>query len=148
MANKPKSHDIKRLIEESLAKSGVKDSGAIEDLLEVLESEKIFKYSQAETISILSTAGRVMVVLAEDPTMTSRSISQYLNLSETMIEKTLKALAYEGLIIKTKVGRQNVYEITTEKTKNHPDIRHLKIALGPLLGDKESTRQVVDEEPF
>lgn len=148
MENKLKSSDIKKLIEASLARGGVKGGEVLQDILNVLESEKVFKYRQDDVIGLLSTPGRIMVVLSEDPTMTSRSLSEYLDLSETMIDKTLKSLIHEGLITKTKVGRQNIYKILPEETKKHPDIRHLKSVLSFLSGDEKPLLGVVEDEPF
>ena len=148
MENKLKSSDIKKLIEASLTRGGVKGDDVLQDILNVLESEKVFKYCQDDVIGLLSTPGRIMVVLAEDQTMTCRSLSEYLGLSETMIDKTLKSLIHEGLITKTKVGRQNIYKSLPGETKKHPDIRHLKSVLGFLSGDEKPSREVAEDEPF
>ena len=66
--------------------------------------------------------------------MTQRALSVYLDLSETMIDKTVKLLIQNGLITKTKTQRQNIYKVNVEEVKNHPDIQHLKEAISGLFG--------------
>lgn len=113
----------------------------MDEVMQVLDNQRLLHYSSGEEISLFSTAGRVLYSLLEDPTMTLRSLSVYLNLSENMIEKTVKALLDEGLITKTKVNRQNIYNFNFELIKKHPDIRRLK-----PIWDKVNV--VVEEEPF
>ncbi len=113
----------------------------IEEVMQVLDSQKLLHYSSGEEISLFSTAGRVLYSLMEDPTMTIRALAVYLDLSENMIEKTVKNLTDEGLITKTKVNRQNIYNFNYNLIKNHPDIRRLK----PILNKVDD---VGDEEPF
>jgi predicted transcriptional regulator len=79
--------------------------------------------------------------------MTIRAISVYLDLSETMIDKTLKSLINAGLITKTKVNRQNVYRCNKKLITNQPDIRNLLSAITEI--NKDSTRpEVAEEEVF
>jgi predicted transcriptional regulator len=70
----------------------------------------------------------------EDPTMTQRALSVYLDLSETMIDKTVKILIQNGLITKTKTQRQNIYKVNIEEVKKHPDIQHLREAVIGIFG--------------
>ena len=110
----------------------------IASILKTLDKQKVFRYHNENVVSLLSTPGRVLCALMEDNSMTLRSLAIYLNMSETMIDKTVKVLVASGLITKTKVNRQNVYAIHHEAVLRHPDIQH-------LLGAINLPKQQVDE---
>ena len=142
-----KSEEIKKVLEEVLTSTGG-DTAAVEKVLQALDDKKIFRYHKGEDISLLSTAGRVLVSLADDPTMTIRAISVYLDLSETMIDKTVKQLIAAGLITKTKVNRQNVYRLNNSLILSQPDIQQFLKAIKSLTGQKDSPSEVDDDSPF
>jgi DNA-binding transcriptional regulator GbsR (MarR family) len=143
-----KSEEIKKVLEEVLSSSGG-DAAAVEKVLQALDEKKIFRYHKGEDISLLSTAGRVLVSLADDPTMTIRAISVYLDLSETMIDKTVKQLIAAGLVTKTKVNRQNVYRLNNSLILSQPDIQQFLKAISNLgKPAKEVPTEVDDLPPF
>lgn len=141
-----KINEIKKALEDALA-SGEENDIAIEKVMQTLDSKKILRYHQEHEVSLLSTAGRVLISIMQDQEMTIRAISVYLDLSETMIDKTLKSLINAGLITKTKVNRQNVYRCDKNLITSQPDIRNLLSAITEI--NKESARfKVVDDEVF
>lgn len=143
-----KSEEIKKVLEEVLSSSGG-DAAAVEKVLQALDEKKIFRYHKGEDISLLSTAGRVLVSLADDPTMTIRAISVYLDLSETMIDKTVKQLIAAGLVTKTKVNRQNVYRLNNSLILSQPDIQQFLKAISNLgKPAKEVPAEIDDLPPF
>lgn len=143
-----KSEEIKKVLEEVLSSTGG-NTTAVEKVLQALDDKKIFRYHKGEDISLLSTAGRVLVSLADDPTMTIRAISVYLDLSETMIDKTVKQLIATGLITKTKVNRQNVYRLNNSLILALPDIQQFLRAITKLgQVDKKSSSDVDEGFPF
>lgn len=145
-----KVDDIKKALEEAIAQDADSDV-TIEKVLQTLDSKKILRYHKDYEISLLSTAGRVLVSLIEDPTMTIRAISVYLDLSETMIEKTVKQLINAGIITKTKVNRQNVYRYNKKAINEQPDIQNFLRAIGLLNSENTSTEFVEessDSSPF
>lgn len=152
-----KSERLKKVLEEVLSSNGG-DDDAVEKVMQALDEKKIFRYHKDEDISLLSTAGRVLVSLADDPTMTIRAISVYLDLSETMIDKTVKQLIAAGLITKTKVNRQNVYRLNNSLIMEQPDIQQFLKAIKAItaISDsglskkeaKEDAAEVGEEEPF
>ena len=118
--------ELRRALEAAIDDSAPGDSSLLaEKVLEALDKQRVFRYHNDGEVSLLSTAGRVLISLMEDQSMTQRAISVYLDLSETMIDKTIKSLVNSGLITKTKVNRQNVYKIHNELVLKHPDIQHL-----------------------
>lgn len=145
------------------------NSSAVEGLMRALDQKRLFRYHKDEGVNLLSTAGRVLMAIMQDPTMTQRAISVYLGCSETLVDKTVKTLDECGLITKTKVDRKNVYRINPVIIDGHSDIQHLRSAidlLNTLLSTKKpqpaktpdpsprgkiempSRRQVVENEPF
>jgi undecaprenyl pyrophosphate synthase len=127
------------------------DSAAVEDLMRVLDRTKLFRYHKDESVSLMSTAGKVLSAIIEDPTLTQRAISVYLGCSETLIDKTVKALVAAGLVTKTKVNRKNVYRIDLNNALNHSDIQHLTGVLqllDKMAGASNVTPERVVEDPF
>lgn len=126
-----KPENIKKALEEAITSAGI-DGDRVEEILKTLDKQKLFRYHRDSDINLLSTAGRVLVAIIEDPTMTLRAISVYLDLSETMIDKTVKHLIDGGLITKTKVNRRNVYKLNKKLIKEQQDIQHILAAIKTL----------------
>lgn len=131
-----KPENIKKALEQAIASAGV-DEVAVEEILKTLDKQKLFRYHRDSDVNLLSTAGRVLVAIIEDPTMTLRAISVYLDLSETMIDKTVKYLIEGGLITKTKANRRNVYKLNKKLIKEQQDIQHILTAIRVLDGQDE-----------
>jgi predicted transcriptional regulator len=140
-----KPDNIKKALEEAISSAGV-DELAVEEILKNLDKQKLFRYHRDSDVNLLSTAGRVLIAIIEDPTMTLRAISVYLDLSETMIDKTVKYLIEGGLITKTKANRRNVYKLNKKPIKEQQDIQHILAALKTL--DKSEDEQVGNNEIF
>jgi predicted transcriptional regulator len=124
----------------------------LEKVLSALDKQKLLRYHNEDSVNLFSTAGKVLVAIIEDPTMTVRAISVYLDISETMVDKSVKALISDGLISKTKVQRQNIYKINFYAVKNHQDMKHvfdvLKIVHESTKEDKVHTVQNSEDEVF
>lgn len=131
-----KPENIKKALEQAIASAGV-DEVAVEEILKTLDKQKLFRYHRDSDVNLLSTAGRVLVAIIEDPTMTLRAISVYLDLSETMIDKTVKYLIEGGLITKTKANRRNVYKLNKKLIKEQQDIQHVLAAIKALDSQNE-----------
>ena len=128
-----KTEKLKSALRDSLGDNASEE--LIFDILKTLDKQKVFRYHNKDVVSLLSTPGRVLCAVIEDNTMTLRALAVYLNMSETMIDKTIKSLVLSGLITKTKVNRQNVYKVHNELVLKHPDIQHL---LGAINTPKSS----------
>jgi len=134
-------------IREALAEAIGNDpnSPAVEELMRALDRKKLFRYHNDEGVNLLSTAGRVLMAIMQDPTMTQRAISVYLGCSETLVDKTVKTLVESGLITKTKVQRRNVYRINPILIDGHSDIQHLRDAIKLL--DSVNRKEVPEKKP-
>jgi hypothetical protein len=144
-----KSETIKNALAQAMASAGLSEdnAAAVEKVLETLDQQKLFRYHRDDEVSLLSTAGRVLVALIEDQTLTVRAMAIYLDLSETMIEKTVKQLSAAGMITKTKVNRQNVYRLNKDLIQKHSDIHHFLAAISGFLAEK-SEPDVGEVPPF
>lgn len=139
-----KVEDIKKALEEAIAQEGGNDV-TIEKVMQTLDSKKILRYHKEHEVSLLSTTGRVLSAIIEDPTMTIRAISVYLDLSETMIDKTVKQLINSGLITKTKVNRQNVYRCNNKSILEQPDIHNFLRAISMLRSSINEQAEVSEQ---
>ena len=152
MKNDNRAEEVKKAIQAALGvNQSDTDGEAVEAVMRALDKQKVFRYHNDDVISLLSTAGRVLVVLSEDPKLTQRAISVYLDLSETMIDKTVKTLIASGLITKTKVNRQNIYKVNEEEVLKHPDIHKFFDAISALrkpIKKETSAPKQKEDEPF
>jgi len=123
------------------------DSETVETLMRTLDEKKLFRYHKDEPVALLSTPGRVLMSIMQDPTMTQRAIAVYIGCSETLVDKTVKSLVKAGLVTKTKVNRQNVYQIHPEKIGEHSDTEHLRDAFELLDLLKKPTISTPPPEP-
>ena len=138
---------IKKALELAIKEDPSGGPDALERILLTLDQQKIVRYYSDGDINLLSTSGRVLVSLIEDPTMTIRAIATYLGLSETMVDKTVKSLMQSGLITKTKVNRQNVYKLNKKVINKQLDIRQFLRAIEQL--NKEKTEEEIgNSDPF
>lgn len=139
-----KPENIKKALEQAISSAGVENE-RIEEILKTLDKQKLFRYHRDSDVNILSTAGRVLVAIIEDPTMTLRAISVYLDLSETMIDKTVKYLIAGGLITKTKINRRNVYKLNKKLITEQQDIQHI---LAAIRGLNEENTEIGNNDIF
>lgn len=140
-----KTEDIKKAIEKAIISEGG-TSDAVQKIMEALDDKKILRYHRDTDVNLLSTSGRVLISLIQDPTMTMRAVSVYLDLSEPMIKKAIEGLISSGLLTKTKVNRQNVYRLNNKLIKEQPDIQHVLRAVETIKFSEQE--EVGEQEPF
>ena len=143
---KEKNEDIKKAIQDAVESFSGNSGDATEAILKTLDEQKIFRYHQNDGVSLLSTPGRVLITIISDPGMTIRAISVYLDLSETIIDKTVKTLVAGGLITKTKVQRQNVYQINKNLILKQQDIHRFSSAIEKMK--QKDKIESSEDEPF
>jgi ribosomal protein S25 len=113
-----------------------------------LEQHRIVSYSEPGELSLFSTTGRVLYTIILEPTITQRAMAVYLGISETMVEKTMKTLAEQGLITKTKVNRKNVYTFNINLISKNADIQRIPGLVLALETMCKASQQVDEESPF
>ena len=92
--------------------------------------------------TFLSNHGHVLVCVAQQPEMRIRDIADEVGLTERAASSILADLEHEGFLTRTKVGRNNHYDLHTAKALRHPIERHCTI--GTFL-EAMTTRQ--DRKP-
>jgi hypothetical protein len=66
-----------------------------------------------------------------------------------MIDKTIKSLISRGLITKTKLHRQNIYQINIDEAMSHPDIQHFFECISLVKNKTKATKErVTDKKHF
>lgn len=135
-----KIRDLKNALSATMGVDG--DDDLIANIMLTLDKQKFLRYHNEETINLLSTSGRVLCAIIEDNSITQRALSIYLDLSETMIDKTVRALINSGLITKTKVNRKNIYKCAAEHIIKHPDIQHLVQAVHSVTSNQKTPKLV------
>ena len=145
MKNDSRSEEVKKAIEAVLGRSSDSGENQAQKVLEILQREKVLsRYHNEDVVGLLASVGRVLSVIVDDPKITQRAIAVYLDLSETMVDRSIKALVSAGLITKTKVNRQNIYKINAKAVLEHPDIQHFSLAINKL----SSANEQAEDEPF
>jgi predicted transcriptional regulator len=76
--------------------------------------------------SLLSTSGRVLIGLSEDPDVGHLALSLMLGVTETAIEKAIAKLINAGMIQMTKDGRRNKYTIIWDVVNRDKDFQVMK----------------------
>lgn len=139
-------NDLKNALSKTVGIEG--DDNLIVNILTTLDKQKFLRYHNEQTVNLLSTPGRVLCAIIEDNSITQRALSIYLDLSETMIDKTIKSLIDAGLITKTKVNRKNSYKYLSKNIIKHPDIQHLLQSINLLDLEEPIKKRVGKEELF
>lgn len=119
--NKDIPNSIKILLEQEMQSNDSPESITTK-ILEELDRLKVLYYSEKGRSSLLNIHGRVLIAILEDPGITQRALSQYLQVSESNIQKSVQILARDGLITKEKNGKRNTYRFNVETGVQHPDI--------------------------
>jgi ribosomal protein S25 len=124
------------------------DKELLKKIAKSLEDNRIVSYSEPGELSLFSTTGRVLYTIMLEPTITQRALAVYLGISETMVEKTMKTLAEQGVITKTKVNRKNVYTFDINLIAKNPDIQRVPEIMNAILLMWKRSQQVDEEAPF
>jgi predicted transcriptional regulator len=117
------------------------------ELLAALDKNKLLYYADPGRINLLNSHGRVLIAILEDPGITQRALSVYLNVSESNINKSLRALLKDGIIEKRKEGNRNYYRFNLDSGMMHPDIHRFTQALLPLLAESQAKQQTPHHRP-
>lgn len=148
MAKKDNQSELmKKALMEALSNDGANNDDLVNKVLGVLDSQRLLRYNNNNDVNLLSTPGKVLVALLENPKTSIRGISVYLCLSETIIIRAIKSLMASGVVLKTKNKQQNIYKINYLSLQNHPDIQHLSGAL-QIVASNIKNIEIKEDEPF
>lgn len=138
--NHPFAEEVRRIVYDHMGRTASPET-LIHDLLAAMDKAKMLYYADPGRIGLLNSHGRVLVAVLEDPNITQRALSKYLNVSESNINYSLRQLTKDGLIQKIKVKNRNHYKFNTENAMTHPDIRRFIQNLLPLIAASQAKKQ-------
>jgi predicted HTH transcriptional regulator len=138
-ASNKRDHVLRRPLEMAITSGGSSAEEIAETVLRTLNDHGLIQYAPPGTISLLSTAGRVLVCVSERPQITLREMALILGVTESGIAKTIAGLVKSGVIARTKVKGRNIYSVNKNQAQNHPDIRRYYAAIKPIFENDETT---------
>jgi predicted HTH transcriptional regulator len=106
---------------------------ATENVLLALSDNGVIQYAPKGTLAFVTTTGRVLVCVLEQPQITLREMAMILGVTESGVAKTVAGLVKSGVIARTKVKGRNIYSVDKNQARNHPDIRRYFAAISPIF---------------
>lgn len=124
----------------------------VEVVLRTLDQQRVIEYAPKGDLPLLSTHGRTLVAILENPGITQRALAVYLGTSENNLQKSVKALENRGLIAMTKVGKTRTYSFDTKTAFQHSDITRFFDAIAGAVKNEflaaENASDIHDEPAF
>lgn len=74
----------------------------------------------ADRWTFLTNHGRVLLVIAEDPSLRLRDIAATVGITERSAQMIVADLEHEGYLTKHRAGRRNSYSLDRRKRFRHP----------------------------
>ena len=145
--SKSREHVLRQPLNDVIARgvaTGASNEEILEGIMRTLDQQKMIAYCSKEELSVLNPAGRVLVSIMEDPSITQRALAVYLGVTESSIQKSIKQLIDAGLLIKRKIKGRNKYIVNREKVSSHPDVSRFYDGIKKMTLIQESE----DESPF
>lgn len=102
-------------------------------ILRLLDKKRLVSYASPHQIQLLNSHGRILIAILEDPGITQRALSQYVGVSESNVNASVKLLLKNNLITKTKVKNKNQYFFNYEEALMHPDLSRFLDTLLPYV---------------
>ena len=106
----------------------------------------------SKTVNLISSAGRVLLVLADDRDSRLRDVAQALGLTERAVQNLIHELTESGLVRVEKRGRRNRYLL--QRRKMLTTVGNRKLSLGNWLaswntdaGGSPDTAESTPEKP-
>lgn len=92
--------------------------------MEVAQKGRVVARPAAEgsdrTWTFLTNHGHVLLCVSTGEPLTARELALRIGITERSVQAILTDLTDEGYLIKSKVGRRNVYELNPEGKLRHP----------------------------
>lgn len=111
----------------------------VDRILRLLDKKRLVSYASPHQIQLLNSHGRILIAILEDPGITQRALSQYVGVSESNVNASVKLLLKNNLITKTRVKNKNQYFFNYAEALKHPDISRFMDTLLPYV------KQIADQ---
>ena len=79
----------------------------------------------SDELVLLTPLTRTLLAIAEHPNATLTELSSYVVAGPQRVSRAVSSLAKAGLIVRTKVGRRNQYQVNVEAVTQATDIKRL-----------------------
>lgn len=139
--NETSLHVLAKPLKELLKDAPSPDEVA-DNILVMLSDSGLIQYAPKNTLPLLSSAGRVMVCLMENPGSTIREIAVRLGVTEANVGRSVSQLAGAKLIARTKVKNRYLYSFDEKTLAQHPDIRRFYDAICNYLPAPSTEKKV------
>jgi DNA-binding transcriptional regulator PaaX len=70
----------------------------------------------------------VLICLAQDPQPRLRDVAERIGITERSVQNIVSDLEAEGILVRHREGRRNVYELRLDRPLRHPVEGHRKVA--------------------
>lgn len=70
--------------------------------------------------TFLTNHTHVLIALVRDPDARLRTVASQVGITERMVQKILNELVSAGVVVRTRVGRSNTYEVDQNFRLRHP----------------------------
>lgn len=134
MPGAPSKHIVETTVRRILEKKQDPE-WATSEVMAALEELRLVSYRSKNVLPLLSVAGRVLVVIMENPDLSIREMAVRLGVHESNVQRSVSELARHGLVSRRRVGRQNVYAVNVETLLAHPDVWRFVVALNDTKPD-------------
>lgn len=144
-------HQLRRSLVDAVAAADGDPDEAAELVLRTLNDRHIISYGPPEAVKLLAPAGRALMIMLERPHVTVSEMASVLGVSQGNASTAISALVQGKVIIRTRTGGGNQYEVSPEALREHPDVTRLLTAITsalglqvlPVPGDKQEDPQKV-----
>jgi predicted transcriptional regulator len=105
----------------------------VDRILRLLDKKRLVSYALPGQIQLLNSHGRILIAILEDPGITQRALSQYVGVSESNVNASVKLLLKNNLITKQRIKNKNQYFFNYAEALGHPDISRFLDTLLPYV---------------
>lgn len=135
MIDPKQSRNIRDAIHASIAESESTEE-ATSAVMGVLSHMRVAVFDQTDSLPLLSSTGRVLAMIIEYPEITISDMAIRIGVGESSVQRSVSNLVRRGLVKRTRVLRQNHYEVNRDTLLEHPDVRRFAMAvLGIVEGE-------------
>lgn len=135
---------LKEVIEMTTSR-GESNDVLVDKILKLLDKKRLVSYAPKGQIQLLNSHGRILIAILEDPGITQRALSQYVGVSESNVNASIKLLLKNNLILKEKVKNRNQYFFNEAHALEHPDISRFLHTLLPYVKGIAEKRPTMTE---
>ena len=121
-------HIVKKMVADAIAGADTLEA-ATDYVMELLDELRLVSYSKRDRIALMTQAGKVFVLLIENPSSSQREIAVRLGIHEQGAQRLVSKLLEDGLLERQKHGNGFLYTPIYENAWKHPDVWRFALAI-------------------